>query len=99
MIILVKISKQMLVFILFFFIALPCIAEEYICSLELSSLDRAGEVEMKTLLRKSNYFIRTNHEGEQSIFNILHETQSFIMLTQTYEYPSLFFIIIDKNNC
>ena len=71
------------------------IAEKYICSAELSSHGRPGEVETKTYKREGNFFVKTykNGEGDHSI---LKETNSFIILTKTYNYPDLFITIIDK---
>ena len=71
------------------------IAEKYICSAELSSFGRPGEVETKTYKRKGSFFVRNNEEGEYD-HSILKETNSFIILTRTYDYPDLFITIIDK---
>ena len=71
------------------------IAEKYICSAELSSHGRPGEVETKTYKREGNFFIRTNKNGEYD-HSILKETNNFIILTKTYNYPDLFLTIIDK---
>ena len=71
------------------------IAEKYICSAELSSHGRPGEVETKTYKRKGKFFVKTNKNGEYD-HSILKETNSFIILTKTYNYPDLFVTIIDK---
>ena len=71
------------------------IAEIYICSAELSSFGRPGEVETKTYKRKGSFFVRNNKKGEYD-HSILKETNSFIILTRTYDYPDLFITIIDK---
>ena len=71
------------------------IAEKYICSAELSSHGRPGEVETKTYKREGNFFVKTNKNG-QGDHSILKETNSFIILTKTYNYPDLFITIIDK---
>jgi hypothetical protein len=71
------------------------IAEKYICSAELSSHGRPGEVETKTYKREGNSFLRTNKNGQYD-HSILKETNSFIILTKTYNYPDLFITIIDK---
>tara|TARA_Y100001970_G_C14050914_1_gene758882 strand:+ start:251 stop:619 length:369 start_codon:yes stop_codon:yes gene_type:complete len=70
-------------------------SEEYICSKELSYIGRDGEVEVKTYEREKNRFIKYSKNGK-SYFDILHETETFIILTQTYPYPSLFVVFIDK---
>ena len=71
------------------------IAERYICSAELSSHGRPGEVETKTYKREGNFFLKTYKNGEDD-HSILKETNSFIILTKTYNYPDLFITIIDK---
>ena len=71
------------------------IAEKYICSAELSSHGRPGEVETKTYKREGKFFVKTNKNGEYD-HSILKETNSFIILTKTYNYPDLFVTIIDK---
>ena len=71
------------------------IAEKYICSAELSSHGRPGEVETKTYKRAGNGFVKTNKYG-QGDHSILKETSGFIILTRTYNYPDLFITIIDK---
>ena len=71
------------------------IAEKYICSAELSSHGRPGEVETKTYKREGKFFVKTNKNGTYD-HSILKETNSFIILTKTYNYPDLFVTIIDK---
>ena len=71
------------------------IAEKYICSAELSSHGRPGEVETKTYKREGNFFVKTSKNGQDD-HSILKETNSFMILTKTYNYPDLFITIIDK---
>ena len=73
-------------------------SEEYVCS---SSLEGFSDPENKKVVlssydRNGNIFIRTNQYGK-SEFNILKETESFIILTKTYIYPDIFITIINKN--
>ena len=86
-------------FLLFNFFSISfiksAIAEKYICSAELSSHGRPGEVETKTYKREGNFFVRTNKNGQHD-HSILKETNSFIILTKTYNYPDIFLTIIDK---
>ena len=69
------------------------IAEKYLCSAELSSHSRPGEVRQTQEKRK--IFCKNNKNGEYD-HSILKETNSFIILTKTYNYPDLFITIIDK---
>ena len=73
------------------------IAERYICSAELSSHGRPGEVETKTYRRAGNIFVK-NYKDGQGDHSILKETSQFIILTETYNYPDVFITIIDKKN-
>ena len=71
-------------------------SEEYICSASLSDFDRPGEVETKTYKRDGNLFLKTYQYGKD-YFSILKENNEFIVLTRTYNYPSVFITIINKN--
>ena len=74
-------------------------SEEYICSGSLENFDTSTQkdkkVEVKTYEREKNRFIKNSQYGE-SYFDILDETESFIVLTQTYSDQSLYVVFIDK---
>jgi len=77
-------------------------AEEYTCFLDLAILGREGEYERKTYKRirtgKNSYFIKTLNSGEKEFFQIIKETQGYIVLTETdAPYSYIFVTIIDKN--
>ncbi|MAY91257.1 MAG: hypothetical protein CMN00_08840, partial [Rickettsiales bacterium] len=69
-------------------------SEEYICSGSKSKFEQEG-VEITSYKREGNVFIQTVY-GEEHLFKIIHETPGFVILAQTYEYPSIFTTIIDK---
>ena len=71
-------------------------AEEYLCASDLGAFNRSDEVEVKKYTRRGNSFEKTSQNGKSN-FSILKETNKFIILTKTYQYPDVFVTIIDKN--
>tara|TARA_X000001036_G_C20562880_1_gene759218 strand:+ start:639 stop:1004 length:366 start_codon:yes stop_codon:yes gene_type:complete len=74
--------------------------EKFFCSASLEIYNRPDEVQVTIYERMPNrIFKRTNTKtGEVDYFNVLKENDEFICLTETYEYPSLFIVFINKND-
>lgn len=73
-------------------------SEEYICSGSLEGfLDNEDKkVQVKSFERVGNIFIKTNEYGKYNI-NILKETESIIILTETFEWSGLYVLFINKD--
>ena len=78
-------------------------SEEYVCSIELSSLDRPGEMEIKTYERNNkdgyDYFLKYIKDREPEVWFILSENEFQITLYKTYsdlEYPYVYLCLIEK---
>jgi len=82
------------VVLIFSLISLNILSEEYLCSIVLSE---DVEMEIKTYERIGSVFRKTSLYGE-SVFQIRKETEEFIILNKTYNYPDIYTVFLDKKN-
>ena len=88
------VEMKVTVFLISILISFNVLSEEYVCSVSYSKSD---VLEVKTYQRNGSVFIKNDQFGE-SIFQITYETEEFIILNQTYEYPWIFITFLDKEN-
>ena len=88
------VEMKVTVILIFFLISLNIFSEEYVCSVSYSGSDF---LEVKTYERYGSIFRKTHKYGE-SFFQITKETEEFIRLNETYEYPSIYLVFLDKKN-
>jgi len=86
--------KKLLILSFLFLFSSGALSEEYVCS---GIFNLGTDIEIKTYTRSGNHFNKVTQWGEERV-GINHETKDFIILTGTYQYPSVFVTIIDKNN-
>ena len=58
-------------------------AEDYLCSFELSNLNRKGEYEQRRYKRSGRQF-EVKYANQKVIFEILKETNKFLILTNSF---------------
>ena len=90
------VEMKVTVFLIFSLISLNIFSEEYVCSVDLSQTGRTG-TEIKTYKRMGGVFIKTHRFGED-IFQIVKETEEFIILNETYNYSSIYTVFLNKKN-
>ena len=60
---------------------------------------KRGWTEKKTYEKVDDYmYLKTLNTGENQNFKIVNETESFVVLVQSFTFPGLFVTIIDKTN-
>tara|TARA_Y200000002_G_C22508035_1_gene590052 strand:- start:165 stop:548 length:384 start_codon:yes stop_codon:yes gene_type:complete len=72
-------------------------AEDYLCSFELSNLNRKGEYEQRRYKRSGRQF-EVKYANQKVIFEILKETNKFLILTNSFSniHPEVMVTLIDK---
>tara|TARA_A100001011_G_C13775186_1_gene620861 strand:+ start:143 stop:493 length:351 start_codon:yes stop_codon:yes gene_type:complete len=85
------------VFLFLILVSLNSFSEEYVCSLDLSQIGREDEMEIKTYERIGGVFKKTSDFGV-SILEITKETEEFIILNETHNYPHIYLTFINKKN-
>lgn len=78
----------------FSLISLDTFSEEYVCSV---SYPESEEIEVKTYERNGNIFQQTSQFGEK-LFQITNETEEFLILNDTFDFPIIFIVFLDKKN-
>lgn len=89
--------KNIILFLFLILVSLNSFSEEYVCSLDLSQIGRGDEMEIKTYERIGSVFKKTSESGVY-ILEITKETEEFIILNQTYNYPDIYITFISKKN-
>ena len=85
--------KKFLTFLIFLFSV--SFSQTYVCSETIKGV----ELEKKTYEKVDDYmYLKTLNTGENQNFKIVNETESFVVLVQSFTFPSIFVTIIDKTN-
>ena len=85
--------KKFLTFLIFLFSV--SFSQTYVCS----GTKNGVELEKKTYEKVDDYvYLKTLNTGENQNFKIVNETESFVVLVQSFTFPSIFVTIIDKTN-
>ena len=85
--------KKFLTFLIFLFSV--SFSQTYVCSETIKGV----ELEKTTYEKVDDYmYLKTLNTGENQNFKIVNETESFVVLVQSFTFPGLFVTIIDKTN-
>ena len=85
--------KNFLTFLIFLFSV--SFSQTYVCSETIKGV----ELEKNTYEKVDDYmYLKTLNTGENQNFKIVNETESFVVLVQSFTFPGLFVTIIDKTN-
>ena len=94
-----KIKIKLFVTLLTCLFSIPSYSEQYNCSALLD--DFRGEVskrnvEFQIIRRNDDYFVELSEENELRKFDITKETNEFLILSKTGEFPTISIKIISK---
>ena len=90
---------KLTVFFIFTLLSFSVLSETYICSHELSNLNRPGEIETMRFERKGNIFVGGIEDSYLFPHQIILDSKSFLILTDlvTNNSPSLTIVFINKD--
>ena len=71
--------------------------ETWFCAATLEVYDRPEEVENKVYKREGSGFSRTTTISGEKKLDIINENAKFVVLAETYNYPSVFITFLYKD--
>ena len=84
-------------FLLLFLIPNLVMGETWFCAATLEVYDRPEEVENKVYKREGSGFSRTTTISGEKKLDIINENAKFVVLAETYNYPSVFITFLYKD--